>query len=184
MTSVTEICIDLIVSGLQSNTGLNPNGGDIVVIDGSGFPTDPNDAEVILPGGGICLVLTSTSVQITCQAGLSPGTGPFNLVVNVNQQTSTAPDQVLFDGNGYGALGVNPRCVNPILEQEIVIILDAFPILQLSRELFDATLVSTDPNSDYTPTPLYVMAADPMSLAIQIKFPGAPTGEYEILLTH
>ena len=119
------------MSGLQSNTGLNPNGGDIIVIDGSGFPQDPNDVEIILPGGGACIVLSTTSIQITCQAGPSPGTGPFNLVVNVNSQTATAPDQVLFDGNGYTALGVNPRCVNPILEQEIVIILDQFPLLEL-----------------------------------------------------
>ena len=28
------------------------------------------------------------------------------------------------------------------------------------------------------------MATDPMSLAVQLKFPGAPTGEYEVQLLH
>jgi hypothetical protein len=43
---------------------------------------------------------------------------------------------------------------------------------------FNATMYSTDPNSDYAEIEIYILEIDVATKTLQIKFPGAPSGNY------
>ena len=47
-------------------------------------------------------------------------------------------------------------------------------------EDFTATLESVDPDSDFTPLPLFIYEANASDRSLRIKFPGAPSGQYMI----
>ena len=73
-----------------SPTTLDIAGGDILTITGRGFPTtDPADdeLEVKLSDGSICVIITVTSTQITCQMNPISAEGTFDVEVVLDGET-------------------------------------------------------------------------------------------------
>ena len=62
---VSTINVPLVVSS-TSPTSLNPVGGDILTITGTGFPTNTAEVVVTFADGSGCTVQTTTPTQITC----------------------------------------------------------------------------------------------------------------------
>lgn len=183
-TLVEEICIDLVVDNVTPDRDLNPNGGDVLDVDGSGFPDNVDDVIAELDDGTPCQVISSTPTFLQCIPDKPSGLGPFCLNVYVNSLTDSYCD-LLFDGINYGIEGFYPQCVSPVEDQFVTLTLDsAFPVAELDRTLFTATVQPLDPLSDYPVTNLYVASADTVNKSIDVKFNGAPTGEYEVILVH
>lgn len=79
-------------------------------------------------------------------------------------------------------LGVSPSSVSPILKSWVTITLsDDYPE-DVILENFSAVLVSLD-DSEYPEYPLYIRTASNSDKTLEIKFPGAPSGQYAIQLT-
>lgn len=64
--SVPSISVPLTTSGITPATDLNQNGGDIIVISGSGFPVDTQHAEVTFSDNTKCNVLETGDTYIKC----------------------------------------------------------------------------------------------------------------------
>ena len=54
----------------------------------------------------------------------------------------------------------------------------------LVKDDYEAFLTCTDTPCDYTTLKLYIDEVDTTANTIKIKFPGAPSGNYRILLNH
>lgn len=73
-TSGSDITINLVISG-SSPSAANALGGDIMTIDGTGFPLEKELIEVRLesndvngdPVSSLCLIKTLTTTQVTCE---------------------------------------------------------------------------------------------------------------------
>jgi hypothetical protein len=76
---------------------------------------------------------------------------------------------------------MDPTSVSPVLKSELTIFLADDYAAILNREDFTATLYS---EADSTlEKELYVMSVDESSKSIQVKFPGAPSGQYSIQIS-
>ena len=53
-----------------------------------------------------------------------------------------------------------------------------FPQAEVEKDAFTVQIVDTDATSDYEQTRLYILSADPATRELEVKFPGAPTGNY------
>ena len=76
---------------------------------------------------------------------------------------------------------VSPDHVSPILAQTLTITLEStYPETLTSTDEFTATLTSAD-DPDFERT-LYVMSVNDADKSLTIKFPGADSGNYNIML--
>lgn len=76
---------------------------------------------------------------------------------------------------------VSPNSVNPVISSVLTVTLEStYPETLNSRDDFTATLISRD-DPEFT-RPLYVMSVDDSTKSLQIKFPGADSGNYNIFL--
>ena len=74
----------------MSPTTLDIAGGDILTITGRGFPDDPADddeLEVKLSDGSICVTISVTATQITCQMNPISAEGTFDVEVVLGDET-------------------------------------------------------------------------------------------------
>ena len=76
---------------------------------------------------------------------------------------------------------MTPSSVSPVLNSVLTITLASSYAHPLVAEEFDAVLVLSE---DVTVTrPLYIMSVDDSAKEIQIKFPGAESGNYHVQLS-
>ena len=76
---------------------------------------------------------------------------------------------------------VTPNSVSPVLATVLTVNLeDTYPGQMNSKEDFTAELISRD-DPDFV-RPLYVMSVDADTKSLTIKFPGAESGNYNIML--
>lgn len=76
---------------------------------------------------------------------------------------------------------MDPTSVSPVLKSELTIFLADDYAATLNREDFTATLYSEEDST--LEKELYVMSVDESSKSIQVKFPGAPSGQYSIQIS-
>lgn len=105
------------------------------------------------------------------------------MTVNVNG-VEDSTQEVSLDPVKLGSLGITPNNVSPILKTWVTITLDStFPETMVLAD-FKAKLKSTDTSSDFTPLEMYIYEVNDGDKTLRVKFPGAPSGEYKVELTH
>lgn len=76
---------------------------------------------------------------------------------------------------------MTPNSLNPVISQVLTVYLEStYPVTLTSPDEFTATLVSPD-DPEFS-RPLYVMSVNDADKSLQIKFPGADSGNYNIFL--
>lgn len=76
---------------------------------------------------------------------------------------------------------MSPNSVSPVLASVLTVSLEAtYPETLVAASDFEASLISRDDPSIVRP--LYVMSVDDSTKSLRIKFPGAESGNYNIML--
>ena len=179
--------LDVAISttGIRPSVGLNQNGGDLLTIGGTGFPTAASDAAVRFQDGTDCAVRSSTPTEITCVvAGFDQGRldvgEPVQATVTVNAIADSV-QRVRVGTVRLTANAVTPSSVSPVLKSDLTIALMSDYPETLRVEDFSAELQLASDNS--VTRPLYVKSVDNSAKTVTVKFPGAPSGSYVVQLT-
>ena len=100
--------------------------------------------------------------------------------VTVNE-VSNADQTVMLLSTKQSGQTVSPNSISPVLSTILTVTLEStYPETLVSTSDFSAVLVSSD---DPTITrPLFVMSVDDATKTLTIKFPGAESGNYNIML--
>lgn len=90
---------------------------------------------------------------------------------------------IIVDPQKFEGYSVVPASVSPVLKQNLVVTLKSdFPGVINSKDDFTAKLVSA---IDKTVTyPLYVVSVEAATKKVTVKYPGAPSGDYFVQVTH
>lgn len=182
--SSDPLTFTLVVSSV-SPSSVNPNGGDVLTITGSGFPEDPEFVTVKFEDGSDCTVLTSAETLLTCKATKVSSSSTSNLQVNVLSPDYFSSRRMLATLNTVSStssvslstvpkvLSVDKPDVSPVLKQPIVLTLKGYSD-ELRAGDISVVLVG---NSGYR-RGLFVMSADNVLKTVTLKFNGAPMGVY------
>ena len=65
-SGLSQLEVPISTTGIRPSVRLNQNGGDLLTIQGRGFPTAVSDASVRFQDGSDCAVQTSSPTEITC----------------------------------------------------------------------------------------------------------------------
>lgn len=181
-TISTEISIATSVSAINPNVEVNFLGGDILVIDGDNFGFDTKVISVTFADLTTCKVLSVDMTTIECEANRwSSGHAQDQAVtVSVNgvEDSSLA---IVLTQSAESTLSMTPTSVSPVLKTEITIFLATDYTETLVKEDFSVKCYSNE-NLDYF-RELYVMSVDEATKSIKVKFPGAPSGNYFLVLS-
>lgn len=79
------------------------------------------------------------------------------------------------------AVGIQPSSVSPVLRTELIVYLDTgYPDVMVAED-FTAVLYSND--DEDIERDLYIMSADDSQKSLTVKFPGAPSGSYYLVIS-
>jgi hypothetical protein len=110
------------------------------------------------------------------------GAYTINLETNGNAADTSGVSLSLFDTRLI-ATGVTPASLSPILKQSITITLaNGYPETLSDPSDFKASLVCTDTDCDYKETIMWIQSVNDATKELTVKFPGAPSGNYNIKL--
>ena len=141
MTGLAGHTVGLVIDSVAPTTNLNPAGGNIITITGSGFPSRADTTGVSLDiNGAPCKLVTSTSTEMTCRTSrfsngrrrLQFGDLQFNLfffnMIEALQLTPdeffeliTASETVEETPNPMTIESMTPTSASPILIETFVI---------------------------------------------------------------
>ena len=169
-------------------------GGDTVVISGTGFPEGletGDNVSVTFTDGTVCHIVMSTPTEVQCKVEefvtevLRRELQTFNMIIDVNgQQVEVA---VVLQAARLRLTSVTPESVSPIIPQLLTLQLnDAYDSTNMELDTFTVGLAATDtdnarPNGDLVRW-LNVVDFDKTAKTITVKYGGAYTGKYKILL--
>lgn len=117
-------------------------------------------------------------------SGFDPATldtsSAYAITIQVNGIDNTDLSVMILQTKQSGQT-VSPNHVSPVLSQVLTINLEStYPMTLNSADEFSATLTSQE-DPDFVRT-LYVMSVNDADKSLQIKFPGADSGMYNIML--
>jgi hypothetical protein len=175
-----------VIDSVSPSTDLNQLGGDILVYSGTGFDSlDISTSTVIFSDSTICIVLDATPTTLSCMVdGFNADTldtsVPYPTTVTVNGVENADISVEILDTKQSGQT-VSPNSLNPVLAAVLTVNLEStYPVTLNSPDEFSATLLSAD-DPEFS-RPLYVMSVNDADKSLQIKFPGADSGNYHIFL--
>jgi len=121
--------IPVTVSAVSPNSNLNPWGGTIVTITGTGMPQNINKEDsysVTFSGGNKCSVISVAATQIRCIPEKFPATGSVSLTVTVNAVSSTAvPLTVRTEATKVTQ--ISPNSASPVIKGNMTLTVSGFP---------------------------------------------------------
>lgn len=173
---------------------LYEEGGELVTISGAGFPDgieNGDNISVVFSDGTVCKVMSSTPNELTCKPEqfktlvrrrelLS-----MSLDIDINGQAQSFP-MVLNEGRLI-LESISPPSASPIITQELTLQLSStYDTSDMDDDTFYVGLVATDeanarPNGDMVRW-LNVVSYDKVLKTITVKYGGAYSGDYKILL--
>ena len=104
---------------------------------------------------------------------------PYSLSVVVNS-VSDATQSVEILSTKQSGVSVSPTSVSPVLATVLTVTLESDYPHEMAVEDFKAQLISTTDKS--ITRPLYVMDVDDSTKSLTIKFPGADSGNYYVMV--
>lgn len=185
---VAPITVGLAVSSVTPSSNLNQVGGDHLVLIGDGFPITEETISITFSDGTPCNIISVTDSEVQCQVDgfdvtTIDATNGYTMTVDVNGVVDSS-QTVQIEGIRLNTLSVSPSSVSPILKTWVTISLDSTFTDTMVREDFTVTLLSRDTSSDYAARSVYVHEVDDNLRTLLVKFPGAPSGEYQFKLEH
>jgi hypothetical protein len=179
----TTILVPVQADSMLPDSNVNYLGGDVMTISGDHFGYDANAISVTYDDGTICDVISVTMTAITCVnrkfAAASVGsTQSVTIEINGVSANNLSVDLLAAALN---AVGIQPSSVSPVLRSELTVFLDSTYPETMVAEDFTAVLFSND-DAEFERV-LYVMSADDAAKSLTIKFPGAPSGSYYVVIT-
>ena len=191
--------VPLIVETVEPNTELNPEGGTLLTVTGSGFPQDLTRAQgnltiLVQPGDTGCLVQTVAPTVLTCileEPDDVENDPTKEMYFQVNDEDDTY-SPIIFGDIPYGIYDVYPKDVNPVIKTDVKILLsESFSSFALQLDSFTAYVVKnlddgSSPCDHFTGDNLemYCGAINVDLKSLDCVFPGAPSGKYDIVLRH
>jgi len=183
--ALVAITVPLTVTAVQPATDINFLGGEILTITGSNFALDKSLNSVVMADTTVCDVISSTDVTIICetQKSVTVDANAMALTVTVNNvadSTTLTVQQIVAVSLG---INLTPSNVSPVLKTDLTINLEAgFSGQMIGRTDFTAVLIN-DADASITKD-LYIKEIDAANKRLIVKFGGAVSGDYHILLTH
>ena len=184
--TVEKISVDLVIDSITPNTDLNQLGGDTLVFSGTGFDSlDITASSVVFSDTTICIVLDATPTTLSClvdgfDADTLDTSVAYATTITVNG-VENADHSVKILNTKQSGQTVSPNSLNPVISQVLTVTLEAdYPMTLSSPDEFSATLLNAD-DPTFSRT-LYVMSVNDADKSLQIKFPGADSGNYHIFL--
>lgn len=178
--SVAKISIPLIVNSVSPKSNINYYGGTVLTIKGTGFPLQTWKAKVKLDDGTGCKVLTSTSTEITCKLWkfkTVDSVKSFKVGLTVHKKTSeTATIKQI--AAVPKSVGVVPNTASPVLHTNLVITVAGGTLV---KDKVFVELVAADDEDNRKP--LYVIKSDAFKQEIKVKFGGAISGLYKLVVS-
>lgn len=172
-------------------------GGEILTIDGTGFPCDLNtddEVSVEFSDGTKCVITSSTCSQLTCKVEefvteivrrQLQTSVPMTLNVIINGQISAS--NVTLMAARLKLESVDPPSVSPIIPQLLTLQLsDSYDSTNMELDTFYVGLVGLKPdqarpNGDMVRW-LNVVDFDKVAKTITVKYGGAYSGNYKWIL--
>jgi hypothetical protein len=158
-------------------SSINPNGGNILTIQGTGFPNDLDCATEsnfqVTIGGSNCQLLSVSSSEITCETGPEDDEPVLNLVQNNNVAVTYTTISYIISNPAIS--DVSPKNFNPVLETEVTVsgALFSTDITQIAVKF-----INRDNGNQYDCLVKSIVSS-PSEQIICVFF-GAPTGEYNV----
>jgi hypothetical protein len=187
-SGVADINIALSATAVSPST-INPMGGAILSITGSGFPLGNELVSVTFSDGTQCVVLTTSPNLITCKAqAFSTNDGlDRTITITINNVRYLQRRRDLYSvipvtnssltiscmTNIPKVLSINDTNVSPVLKTAISFQLDSNYV----DTLFATDLTVFVLAAGYS-RQLYVISADDATKSFIVKFNGAPIGTY------
>ena len=198
--TVTALEVSLVVTSISPKTGLNPAGGDLVTITGENFPVSDEDAyglTISLENSVKCVVKTISSTEITCETEpIITSRRRLVSLVDFFMSFKSDSDPVVYEETGFElsadalkTVSLDPAKVSPITLRKIVIQLDdAYPEAGMTKEDFSVEIVPVslektklEVNNEGRRA-FNVIAVDTVAKTITIKYGGAYSGTYDLLI--
>ena len=190
------------LTSVSPKLNINPAGGDIMTITGTNFPIS-NDSRyqfsIILGTNTRCVPFEVTESQLKCET--EPFTSsrrrmlsadPFDLSVSLVSDegvVEVTDSDLVLNENPITATGITPSEISPISLETIQIQLYAdYPTAGMTKEDFTVTLVPEELELSYLfvnndgVRELNVVAVDTVALTITVKYGGAYSGLYDVVV--
>ena len=188
---VAKIDVAVTVSSVTPATNLNQMGGDNLVIAGTGFDASTMASNtVVLEDGTKCPVTAVTAIEIKCTTEKIVKTTPADLAKDIKVKVTT---NAKFDESQIvkvntvkkSAESLLPVSVSPVLHTPVIITLSSGFTSTLVIADTTVTLHGTDKAGKATTRKMYITKVDNTAAkkTIQIKFPGAVSGDYTLTVS-
>ena len=158
----------------------------MLTFTGTGFDSlDISASSVVFSDATTCTVLDASPTELTClvngfDAATLDTASEYITTISINGVENNDQTIMILSTKQSGQT-VSPNHVSPVLSQVLTINLEAtYPMTLTDASEFSATLTSQE-DPDFVRT-LYVMSVDDSDKSLQIKFPGAESGMYNIML--
>ena len=169
------------VTSVEPSTAINFLGGDILEISGEDFGYDAKAVNVTFADGTTCDVIDVQMTFITCELNRFKKDAASEQAVTVSINGIKDSSLVLYLASAVkSTLNMSPATASPVLKTELTIFLDSDYSTALNRTDFQAVLHSAT-NITYKKE-LYVVSVNEDQKSIKVKFNGAPSGDYFIML--
>ena len=181
-TVTTNINVPVSVSSITPNVDVNYLGGNVMTITGDSFGYDKHAIKVSYADGTSCDILSVTMTQITCENRrfTSGAESVQDVIIEINGE-SASPVSVTLLEQAEISVSIEPNSVSPVLKTDITVYLDPNYPETLVKADFEAVLYSND-DPAYKRV-LFIVSVDDEEKSMVIKFPGAVSGSYWIMLT-
>lgn len=153
--AVSALTIDLVVTSISPKLNLNPAGGDIITIVGSGFPESLDgrfELSILLGPSTRCVIFEISFTQMKCET--EPFTTnrrrmlqdtSFGMNIHLTSDTSSidyTESGLELNANPITATGITPSSVSPIALRTIVVQLNPdYPEADMTKDDFTVTIV-------------------------------------------
>jgi len=199
------------VDSISPETGLNPAGGNIITITGTGFPSGVVATSILaltFENGNACEMATSTTTEITCiTTGFSPEsrrmlTTTFNPVAFIIKFMTDAKLSLEFTKFEFNVTpeaqtkivtSITPAIASPILYKTLELQLGAgYDTTDFETDTFTVAIIphlvedTIDRCQDTKLTgrrALNVVATDATAKTLTVKYGGAYSGEYKLCVS-
>jgi hypothetical protein len=174
--------IPLVLSGVTPNTNLNPYGGTILTLTGSGMPQSLANGDtysVTFSGGNKCQVISVAATQIRCITEKFPATGSVALTLTVNGIASSSPT-VTVRSEPTKVTQITPNSVSPVIKGNMTLTVTGFSQTLSITDLEVSLVSTTDPTKVY---PMNVIEVDTANNAyIKVRYGCAESGTYKVIV--
>jgi hypothetical protein len=154
----------------------------VMTINGDSFGYDKHSIKVSYADGTSCDILSVTMTKITCENRrfTSGAQSVQDVIIEINGE-SASPVSVTLLEQAEISVSIEPSSVSPVLKTDLTVYLDPNYPETLVKADFEAVLYSND-DPEFKRV-LFIVSVDDEEKSMVIKFPGAVSGSYWIMLT-